>query len=173
MTGATGFVGKCLVEKLLRDCCDIETIYIMIRAKKGQTATERRDEYVEHLVFGVLRAQQPQRLAKIQVVEGDLMAADLAMSATQRQQMADNVSVIFHCAADVRFDRPLYEAFHANVLGTQRVLQFAKEVRQLDVRATTATLWPSIKLSFWVDEKTKRNFLWLSIFFPGKLEEIY
>lgn len=33
ITGATGFVGKVLIEKLLRSCESIETIYILIRAK--------------------------------------------------------------------------------------------------------------------------------------------
>lgn len=35
ITGATGFMGKVLVEKLLRDCGDVKCIYILVRMKRG------------------------------------------------------------------------------------------------------------------------------------------
>ena len=44
ITGATGFVGKALVEKLLRACPNLNKIYLLVREKKGKTARERVDE---------------------------------------------------------------------------------------------------------------------------------
>lgn len=41
ITGATGFLGKALLEKLLRSCPRISTIYILIRPKKDLTMEER------------------------------------------------------------------------------------------------------------------------------------
>lgn len=41
ITGATGFMGKCLLEKLLRSCPDIEKIYVLVREKKGKNASDR------------------------------------------------------------------------------------------------------------------------------------
>lgn len=35
ITGATGFMGKVLVEKLLRDCGDVKCIYVLVRMKRG------------------------------------------------------------------------------------------------------------------------------------------
>lgn len=35
VSGATGFLGKVLVEKLLRDCASLNKIYILMRMKKG------------------------------------------------------------------------------------------------------------------------------------------
>ena len=35
ITGATGFMGKVMVEKLLRDCKGVECIYILVRMKRG------------------------------------------------------------------------------------------------------------------------------------------
>jgi len=46
VTGATGFMGKILVEKLLRCCPDVSTIYIIIRNKKGRTATQRLEDFL-------------------------------------------------------------------------------------------------------------------------------
>lgn len=43
ITGATGFLGKCLVEKLLRSVPDIGQVMIIIRPKKGKSVKERVD----------------------------------------------------------------------------------------------------------------------------------
>lgn len=44
ITGGTGFMGKVLVEKLLRSCPDIKNIYLLMRPKKGQNVQERLQE---------------------------------------------------------------------------------------------------------------------------------
>ena len=44
ITGATGFLGKTLVEKLLRSCYEIDKIYLLVRQKKGKTPNERLEE---------------------------------------------------------------------------------------------------------------------------------
>lgn len=41
ITGGTGFMGKVLLEKLLRSCPGVARIYLLIRPKKGQHARER------------------------------------------------------------------------------------------------------------------------------------
>lgn len=35
ITGATGFMGKVMVEKLLRECREVQCIYILVRMKRG------------------------------------------------------------------------------------------------------------------------------------------
>ena len=44
ITGATGFLGKVLIEKLLRSCYDLKKIYVLVRHKKGQTPAQRLNE---------------------------------------------------------------------------------------------------------------------------------
>lgn len=41
VTGATGFMGKVLIEKLLRSCPGIDEIYLLMRPKKGLNIDER------------------------------------------------------------------------------------------------------------------------------------
>lgn len=41
ITGATGFLGKALIEKLLRSAPKIGTIYILLRPKRGKGLDER------------------------------------------------------------------------------------------------------------------------------------
>ena len=50
ITGATGFMGKVLVEKLLRSIVDIGTLYCLVRPKRNKTVEERREEFVNHMV---------------------------------------------------------------------------------------------------------------------------
>lgn len=49
VTGATGFMGKVLIEKLLRST-DVATIYILVRAKKGKDHHARVEEMFEDVV---------------------------------------------------------------------------------------------------------------------------
>jgi len=41
VTGGTGFMGKVLLEKLLRSCPKIATIYMLVRPKKGDDPKSR------------------------------------------------------------------------------------------------------------------------------------
>ena len=44
ITGATGFMGKCLLEKILRDLPEVEQVYILIRPKKEKSIQERVED---------------------------------------------------------------------------------------------------------------------------------
>ena len=55
ITGGTGFLGKALIEKLLRSCYDIKKIYILIRNKKGKTPTERLEDLLNCSVSSAMK----------------------------------------------------------------------------------------------------------------------
>lgn len=50
ITGATGFLGKLLMEKILRNCPDTEKVYILIREKKGKSIGKRFEELLDNVV---------------------------------------------------------------------------------------------------------------------------
>jgi len=50
ITGATGFLGKVLLEKLLRCLPDIAQIYMLVRPKKGKEPKDRLDEILDSAV---------------------------------------------------------------------------------------------------------------------------
>jgi hypothetical protein len=52
ITGGTGFLGKVLLEKILRTCSDVDTIYLLIRSKKGKEPRKRIDEILASPVSG-------------------------------------------------------------------------------------------------------------------------
>ena len=43
ITGATGFMGKCLVEKLLRSVPNLGRLIILVRPKRGKSVKDRVD----------------------------------------------------------------------------------------------------------------------------------
>lgn len=51
ITGATGFMGKVLVEKLLRCCPGIKTIYLLMRPKRGRDVRTRLEELIKTKVI--------------------------------------------------------------------------------------------------------------------------
>lgn len=50
ITGGTGFVGLCLVEKILRSIPDIGKIYLLMRPKKGKDVSQRLEEFTKNSV---------------------------------------------------------------------------------------------------------------------------
>jgi hypothetical protein len=44
ITGGTGFIGKVLLERLLRCCPDVAGIFLLTRPKKGRTPFQRAED---------------------------------------------------------------------------------------------------------------------------------
>lgn len=47
ITGATGFIGKVLIWKLLYSCPLIDKIYILVRPKRGNDSVMRRTDLIK------------------------------------------------------------------------------------------------------------------------------
>ncbi len=41
VTGGSGFLGKVVIEKLLRCCPDVKKVLMLLRTKRGRTAEDR------------------------------------------------------------------------------------------------------------------------------------
>lgn len=51
VTGASGFLGKVLVEKLLRSCHGLDNIYCLIRSKDSESPQQRLEKVLEAPVW--------------------------------------------------------------------------------------------------------------------------
>jgi len=131
ITGASGFLGKVLIEKLLHDCPDITHIYILIRTKGSSLAQSRLSQILESQAFDRIRRIQPKLLEKVKVVRGDITFDNLAISASDLKTLVREVSVVIHSAATIRFDEPLKRATRINVTATRRVLELALMLNHL------------------------------------------
>lgn len=69
-------------------------------------------------------------------IAGDCSVAGLGLSLTDRQTLISNISIMFHCAATIKFDENLKLAIDINVHGTKDVIELGKELKQLKVSKT-------------------------------------
>ncbi|MDE2927294.1 MAG: AMP-binding protein [Acidobacteriota bacterium] len=137
ITGATGFLGQCLVEKILWSVPGVKRVYVLIRPRtnlRGAVVTARmrlERELCQASCFDRLRSRLgddfPAFLKeKLVPVSGDLSRDDLNIDEETRQRLQSETDVVINSAAVVSFDAPLDEAYHLNVLGAQRVARFAQ-----------------------------------------------
>ncbi|XP_075988903.1 fatty acyl-CoA reductase wat-like [Anticarsia gemmatalis] len=130
LTGGSGFIGKQLIEKLFRSCA-IKKLYMLTRPKKGKTIQQRLDSMFEDPLYERLRSKQPKFADKIIPVEGDVTQIRLGLNERDWARLTQEVSVIFHVAATIRFDEPLRKATFTNLRGTREVLVLAKQCGNL------------------------------------------
>jgi fatty acyl-CoA reductase len=50
ITGATGFMGKVLVEKIMRSCPGVERLYLLMRPSKDQSVDCRLQGFIQNQV---------------------------------------------------------------------------------------------------------------------------
>ena len=58
---------------------------------------------------------------------------ELGLSSTDQKTLEDNVSIVFHAAATVKFDEALKLSVAMNLLGTKRLVQLCHKMKKLDV----------------------------------------
>ncbi|MGA8741416.1 MAG: SDR family oxidoreductase [Terracidiphilus sp.] len=119
ITGATGFLGVQLVQKLL-DCYPAARLALLIRDRAGQSGQQRADLIVP-----------PAQRSRVQVHSADVSLANCGLDAATYERLSAEATRVIHSAATVRFDHSLDEARHINVEGTRRLLDFAAGARQL------------------------------------------
>ena len=84
-------------------------------------------------MFEWLKQNQPDALKKLIPVSGDVTLPDLGISSSDMQELVENVSVVFHSAARIKFDYDLRAAIDSNVKGPKRVAIFCRKLKDLKV----------------------------------------
>jgi thioester reductase-like protein len=106
LTGVTGFLGKVLLEELLRqrDETLVEQVYVLIRPRGVLSAEERFwREVVPSKCFSRL---PPDWASCVVVVEGQLERPDLDLNQSARDEITGRVTHLLHVAASISFDLP-------------------------------------------------------------------
>ncbi|KAF5306584.1 hypothetical protein FQR65_LT07311 [Abscondita terminalis] len=146
ISGGTGFMGKVFVEKILRTCPSVNKIYLLTREKKGKSPQDRLKEIFAGPLFDLLKKTQGEEiLDKVIAVRGDVTEDNLGLTPQLRKKLVEEVDVIFHMAATIRFDDPLKKAVLLNVRGTKYMLDFAKECKHLLVFSHISTAYCHLK----------------------------
>jgi HAD superfamily hydrolase (TIGR01490 family) len=127
VTGATGFLGTAIVERLLRAVPDCEVV-VLVRAGRRSTAAQRvQREVIRNDAFdrmrrdvGGAKALDEVLSRRLTVITGDVGTDGLGLSEADRAVLA-SCDVVIHSAASVAFDSPLDGAVEVNLLGPTRL----------------------------------------------------
>jgi nucleoside-diphosphate-sugar epimerase len=132
LTGATGFVAKVLLEKLIRTVPDVGGIVLLIRAGGSGDARARFErEIAASSVFDHLRAVRPAWLERflaerVDCVTGEITVPGFGLAPARFAELARDVDVVVNAAASVDFREPLDEALAINTLSLRHVAAFAR-----------------------------------------------
>ncbi|KAL3842113.1 hypothetical protein ACJMK2_020165 [Sinanodonta woodiana] len=141
ITGATGFLGKVLVEKLLRSCPHVKAIYLLIRPKQGKEVQHRLDELFAFKLFDKLIEANPNYKSKVFAVEGDIVKDGLGIGQVEEKLLLDEVSVVFHSAATIRFDESMKLSVEMNITGVKKLLDLCKKMKKLEALVHISTAY--------------------------------
>jgi NAD(P)-dependent dehydrogenase (short-subunit alcohol dehydrogenase family) len=113
VTGATGFIGRHLLAKLL--------------ARKGEVYCLVRKGSQEK--FEELRARFGADGKRLHAVSGDLSKSSLGVSPAQRRTLTGRIKHLFHLAAIYDLAADAESQIEANVVGTRNALQLAEQIK--------------------------------------------
>ncbi|PTB62272.1 hypothetical protein BBK36DRAFT_1129973, partial [Trichoderma citrinoviride] len=150
LTGATGFLGKVVLEELIRRRYELNVgkVIVLIRPSKQSTvgiATREADlasRFYGEVATSKCFAKLPSDWTRhVQPVYGDLGQAHCGLDASTYESISRETTHIIHCAACVQFDLSLSESLDINLKGTLAILQLARMCLKLERFVYTSTAY--------------------------------
>jgi len=125
VTGATGFLGTALVERILRTVPDSRVVLLIRPGRRASPLQRAAREIVKNDCFDRLRQEHGDRFeaavaSRVAAVAGDVTTDGLGLD-DEGMQLLSECDIVVHSAAAVSFDSPLDVAVEVNLLGPSRV----------------------------------------------------
>ncbi|KAF7848145.1 hypothetical protein BT93_L2253 [Corymbia citriodora subsp. variegata] len=131
VTGATGFLAKIFVEKILRIQPNVKKMFVLIRAADKQLAARRlHEELIQKKLFDILREEWAEKfnsiVEKLFPIPGDVCCENLGVHDFDlRSELWREIDVIVNSAATTKFDERYDIALAVNAFGAKNVAEFA------------------------------------------------
>ncbi|XP_030041027.1 putative fatty acyl-CoA reductase CG5065 [Manduca sexta] len=151
ITGATGFMGKVLIERLLWTCPDIGKLYLLMRQKREVSPEKRLSQLKQSQVFDNIREKCPSQLDKLYIIHGDTTEPNLGIS-LDSMSLLNEVSIVFHGAATLKFDEVLGKSVDQNVRSVMRLLDICDRLPNIQAFIHVSTAYCNADL-ITVEEK--------------------
>ncbi|KAI3459885.1 hypothetical protein Pfo_016548 [Paulownia fortunei] len=146
ITGATGLLGKVLVEKILRST-PVGKVYLLIKAKDKEAAFDRlTKEIVNSDLFKCLKEEHGKSYEaflreKLIPIVGNICEPNLGMDSDSADAVKKDVDVIIQSAASTTLNERYDLLLDANVNAPQRLMRFAKTCNNLRLFAHISTAY--------------------------------
>lgn len=133
LTGTTGFLGKVVLEKLMRAVPDIAGVTLLIRGNSKGSARERfHSEIACASVFEHLKLNDPECFdrfceEKIRCVTGEVTESCLGLTPRGFSELASELDAVINCAASVDFREELDKALAINALCLRNLTELVHE----------------------------------------------
>ncbi|XP_073150681.1 fatty acyl-CoA reductase 2, chloroplastic-like [Henckelia pumila] len=147
ITGATGFLGKIIIEKILRTAPDVHSIFVLIKAKNKEAAVGRlKNEIMNTELFKRLKqthgkSYQAFMLSKLVPVVGNVCESNLGVDEEASDLITKQVDVIINSAANTTFDERYDTALDINTGGPMRLMSFARKCQKLKLFVQISTAY--------------------------------
>ncbi|MGC8121674.1 fatty acyl-CoA reductase [Marinobacter sp. VGCF2001] len=132
ITGTTGFLGKVVLEKLIRAVPDIGGIYLLIRGNRRHPDARARflEEIATSSVFDRLRAADAEALdafldERIHCVTGEVTEPCFGLGEEPYRKLAEDMDAVINSAASVNFREELDKALAINTLSLNNIVGLA------------------------------------------------
>ncbi len=108
---------------------------MLIRSKKDKDPRQRLLELLSCPIFDGVKESRglDSILEHFVVVSGDSTELKLGISDEDREEIVNNVSIIYNFAATIRFNEQLKRAVMLNLRGTRETLELGKQCKKLEV----------------------------------------
>ncbi|KAJ8749883.1 hypothetical protein K2173_013798 [Erythroxylum novogranatense] len=163
VTGATGFLAKIFVEKILRVQPKVKKIYLLLRAADANTAHERlQNEIIGKDLFRVLKEKYGTNLNsiikdKIVPLAGDVCLPDLGLKDSNfREEMMSELDVVLNFAATTDFNERYDIALGANTIGAMHALSFSQRCAKVNLLVHVSTAYVCGESSGFIRENSYR-----------------
>ncbi|KAK4492257.1 hypothetical protein RD792_003060 [Penstemon davidsonii] len=150
ITGATGFLAKVFLEKILRVQPKVKKLFLLLRSTSKKSVEQRlREEVFGTELFRVLREESGGAdeltsfvSTKVIPVLGDVSLENLGiLDLDLRDEMCRQVDIIVNSAATTKFDERYDVALGINAFGTVNVEQFARKCTNVEMLLHVSTAY--------------------------------
>lgn len=131
VTGVTGFLGKVMLESLMRqrERLGIDRVLVVIRARGTKSGADRlRTEVAASRCLSGLTDGWQERVT---VLDGDLSLPGLGLGPEQLA-LLDGVTHVIHSAASVNFSLPVKQAAKQNIVASLNLMELVRHAPRLE-----------------------------------------
>lgn len=101
----------------------------------------------------IFESHSEETLKKVVPVVGIMDAENMGFNEETLKELRENVNVIFHVAATIKFNTHLRVAIRTNLTGTLRCIEFGKSLNQMDAFVHLSTAFCNSNYSGLLEEK--------------------